>query len=168
MRRALVLAAFACCASALAGCSTEYYAQVDGDIRGTDAETPRTVRAGIYDDVAAGRALPSAAGPHLKAIKDGHVTVGLRFGDEKKPRAVETITIDSATGRFHYVAAGETRERLTSVSIRVEAPGWEPVEQSFSLPNESKVRLHVLGVLDPLGLPAPPPRNKAETPPPEH
>src|SRR4051812_46569711 len=94
----------------VSGCASEYYAQIDGEVRGLDTEAPRTLRPGIYDDAALLRAVPSVAGPHLIAVKDGHVTIGLHFSDDRKPQQLETIVIEPSTSRFHWAMSGESHK----------------------------------------------------------
>lgn len=153
MRNGLLL----CALWLLAGCSHEYYMRIDGDVRGADRDTPRAVKADVYEGRSGVRALGDAASGSLAPVPAAKVFIGLRFNDEAEGRATSSVPVDSRTAHFHFESAGKEKSRLTAVQIRVEAPGYDPVEKTLLVPKPEShhVEKDVLAVLDPAG-PSPP------------
>lgn len=135
-------------AVASAGCATPYTVKLDGDVQGTDKDTPRVVRTDIHW-AAQAQAMRSAGGRHLHALTDATVTVGLQFKSNEKPKGVQTIKVDSQSAAFHFEASGESKDgALTGVLISVRAPGRAPVERVLAAAPDVPFEEVVMAVLD--------------------
>jgi hypothetical protein len=151
MRRSLLPALVLALSFALvAGCSSQYSVKLDGDVQGTDRDTPRAVRAGVIEGKEA-EAMRQAGAGHLRALTDAKVTVSLKFKGEDKPRAAKTQKVDSRTAAFSFEEKGEASGALAGIVVRVEAPGRHPAEQLFPNPADVPFEAILMAVLDETG-----------------
>lgn len=153
MRKSAV--AFVLATFVLIGCSSPYVVKIDGDVQGTDKDTPRSVKSQIYNGSDHCRAKFEEAGGHLRPLTDAKVSFALKLRKEDKPRRWQTVAVDSRTAKFHFEDQGEDGP-LSGVHVKVEAPGRLPVEATFrSLPDVDFVE-QLLAVLDESGGPVAP------------
>jgi hypothetical protein len=136
----------------LAGCTHTYSVKIDGDVQGTDKDTPRSVRADVLEGTDATTARQAGLG-HLKPLTDAEVTVALKMKGEDQPRGAETSRVDSRSAEFHKKLEGEGQ--LAWVIVKVAAPGRKPVEHAFPCPPGVPFEAQLMAVLD--EAPAPPP-----------
>ncbi|MBI3724068.1 hypothetical protein HY251_08975 [bacterium] len=137
------------------GCTTPYSLKVDGDVQGSDKETPRSVKAQIYEGSDHCRAKFEEAAGHLKPLTDAKVSYALKLRKEEKPRSWQAVGIDSRTAKFHFEASGEDGP-LSGVHVKVEAPGRQTVERIFPSPPDVPFEAQLLAVLDEAGAPVAP------------
>lgn len=137
----------------LAGCTHNYTVKIDGDVQGTDKDTPRAVRSDVLEGSEATAARQAGLG-HLKPLTDAEVTIALKMKGEDQPRAADTYKVDSRSSEFHMKKEGEGR--LAWVIIKASAPGRKPVERDFPCPPDVPFEAMVMAVLDE-ATPAPPP-----------
>jgi hypothetical protein len=147
----------------VAGCTSPYSVKIDGDVQGTDRDTPRVVKAEIHEGSQA-RAMREAAGRHLRPLTDATVTVGLVFKGTKKQKT-STVKVDSATAQFHFEASGESDEgALEGVFVLAKANGREAVSRLFPNPPEVPFEAVVMAVLDEAGPSSPSAEAPKDTP----
>ncbi len=140
---------------ALAGCTHTYSVKIDGDVQGSDKDTPRAVRADVLEGTEAGSARQWGLG-HLKPLPEAEITVALKMKGEEQPRAADTIKVDSRSAEFHIKKEGEGN--LAWVVIKVTSQGRKPVEHAFPSPQDVPFQATLMAVLD--ELPPPPPASQ--------
>ena len=132
------------------GCASSYSVKLDGDVQGTDRDTPRAVKCDVHFGTEA-RSCREAGGRHLHALPDATVTVQLKF-KEKLAKSSQTVKVDSRTAQFHYEAAGESNDgALTGVLISVKCPGRQNVERLLAAAPDVPFEEIVMAVLDEAG-----------------
>ncbi len=129
----------------LAGCTHNYTVKIDGDVQGTDKDTPRAVQATVLEGTEATAARQAGLG-HLKPLTNAEVTISLKMKGEDNARAADTYKVDSRTSEFHMKKEGEGK--LAWVIIKVAAPGRKTVEKGFPSPGDVPFEATVMGVLD--------------------
>jgi hypothetical protein len=144
MRRLLLVAGLAATLLA-AGCTHNYSVKIDGDVQGTDKDTPRAVPSTVIEGGEATAARQAGLG-HLKPLTDAQVTVGLKMKGEDQPRAWDTYPVDSRSAEFHVKKEGEGK--LAWVIIKVAAKGRKPIEKAFPSPGDVPFEATVMAVLD--------------------
>jgi hypothetical protein len=110
-----------------AGCASSYEVRVAGQVRQAKAGAGRLDADWPDSDGDGDRA---RLGFLDRPIAGAHVTVALEFGDS--PATLETRKDAGPSGEFELGVAGESDRRLTQVHIRVEAPGYLPVEKTLT------------------------------------
>jgi len=138
----------------LSGCTHAYKVRIQGDVEGTDKDTPRAVRSDVLEGTEVDPARQAGLG-HLKPLTDAEVTVSLRMKGEDQPRASDTYKVDSRTAEFSMRKEGEGQ--LASVVVKVTAPGHKPVEHGFPSPPDIPFEAKLMAVLDEVAPPAQPP-----------
>lgn len=129
------------------GCSAPYSVKLDGDVEGTDKDTPRVVRADVHW-AAQAQAMRSAGGRHLRPLTDATVTVSLQFKSQDK-QSSQTIKVDSQTAQFHFEASGESKNGpLTGVALSIRCPGRTPVDRVLAAAPDVPFEEIVMAVLD--------------------
>jgi hypothetical protein len=136
----------------LAGCTHTYSVKIDGDVQGSDKDTPRAVRADVLEGTEAVSARQWGLG-HLRPLPEAEITVSLKMKGEEQPRAADTFKVDSRSAEFSIKKEGEGN--LAWVVIKVTAQGRKPVEHAFPSPPDLPFQATLMTVLDELP-PAPP------------
>jgi hypothetical protein len=140
-------------ALACAGCTHNYSVKIDGDVQGSDRDTPRAVPSTVIEGGEATAARQAGLG-HLKPLTNAQVTVALLMRGDDKARAADTYQVDSRSAEFHMKKEGEGK--LDKVIITVTAPGRKTVERRFPNPTDMPFEATVMAVLDE-AIPEPPP-----------
>lgn len=144
-----------------AGCTHNYAVRIDGDVQGTDKDTPRAVRADVLEGTEATAARQAGLG-HLKPLTDAEVTIALKMKGEEQPRAADSYKVDSRSAEFHMKKEGEGK--LAWVIVKVTAPGRKTTERSFPCPPDVPFEATLMAVLDE-GTPGQQPGPGTTTPP---
>jgi hypothetical protein len=143
MRISVLVSCFLVLASV--GCTHTYSVKLDGDVEGTDRDTPRAVRCAVLEGAEASTARQAGVG-HLRPLTDAEVTVAVKMKGEDQVHGADSYKVDSRTAEFHIKKQGEGK--LAAVLVRVSAPGRKTVEQEFPTPSDVPFEALLMGVLD--------------------